>query len=80
MIERSVEKAVHYIEGLNFTEAKFVLVVMVVAATRPVVALAEGILNSLAGVIADAKRLGILSDGIGRSALYWDPSLLNRRP
>lgn len=47
-IERSVDKAVHYIEGLNFTEPKFVLVVMVVAATRPVVALAEGILNALA--------------------------------
>ncbi len=47
-IERSVDKAVHYIEGLNFTEPKFVLVVMVVAATRPVVALAEGILNAVA--------------------------------
>lgn len=47
-IERSLDKAVHYIEGLNFTEPKFVLVVMVVAATRPVVALAEGILNALA--------------------------------
>ncbi len=38
---RSVAEAVHYIEGLNFTEPKFVLVVMVVAATRPVVQLAE---------------------------------------
>ena len=40
----SVDEAVHYIEGLNFTEPKFVLVVMVVAATRPVVSLAESIL------------------------------------
>ena len=47
-IECSLDKAVHYIEGLNFTEPKFVLVVMVVAATRPVVALAEGILNVIA--------------------------------
>jgi Na+/H+ antiporter NhaD/arsenite permease-like protein len=37
----SVHDAVEYIEGLNFTEPKFVLVVMVVAATRPVVRLAE---------------------------------------
>jgi len=37
----SVHEAVHYIEGLNFTEPKFVFVVMVVAATRPVVKLAE---------------------------------------
>jgi hypothetical protein len=29
------------VEGLNFTEPKFVFVVMVVAATRPVVKLAE---------------------------------------
>ena len=50
-IERSVDKAVHYIEGLNFTEPKFVLVVMVVAATRPVVALAEGILNAVARLL-----------------------------
>lgn len=46
--EGSVDKAVHYIESLNFTEAKFVFVVMVVAATRPVVSLAEGILNAVA--------------------------------
>ena len=46
LVHGSVEHAVHYIEGLNFTEAKFVLVVMVVAATRPIVQLAEGILNA----------------------------------
>ncbi len=40
-IEGSVEKAVHYIESLNFNEPKFVLAVMVVAATRPIVRLAE---------------------------------------
>ncbi len=37
----SVKEAVAYIESLNFTEPKFVLVVMVIAATRPVVKLAE---------------------------------------
>ncbi len=40
-LKGSVHDAVSYIEGLNFTEPKFVLVVMVVAATRPVVKLAE---------------------------------------
>lgn len=44
VIEGSADAAAHYIEHLNFTEPKFVLVVMVVAATRPVVALAEGFL------------------------------------
>src|SRR6185436_19092494 len=37
----SFHDAIDYVEGLNFTEPKFVLVVMVVAATRPVVRLAE---------------------------------------
>ena len=41
VFSQSVQDAVAYIEGLNFTEPKFVLVVMVVAATRPVVKLAE---------------------------------------
>ncbi len=45
IVQGSVEEAIHYIESLNFTEAKFVLVVMVVAATRPVVTLGEAILT-----------------------------------
>lgn len=44
----SVHSAVEYIESLNFTEPKFVLVVMVVAATRPVVRLAEGLISLVA--------------------------------
>lgn len=39
--ETSFQKAAEYIEDLDFTEPKFVLAVMVVAATRPVVQLAE---------------------------------------
>jgi Na+/H+ antiporter NhaD/arsenite permease-like protein len=41
---RSLSEAVHYIDGLNFNEAKFVFVIMVVAATRPVVKLAENLI------------------------------------
>lgn len=51
VIERSVHEAVVYIEGLNYTEPKFVLVVMVVAATRPVVQLAEGMINGIARLL-----------------------------
>ena len=47
----SVHEAVVYIEGLNFTEPKFVLVVMVVAATRPVVTLAEKLISLVARLI-----------------------------
>jgi hypothetical protein len=42
---QSLTEAVHYIEGLNFTEPKFVFVIMVVAATRPVVRLAEQLIS-----------------------------------
>ena len=41
---QSLSEAVHYIDGLNFNEAKFVFVIMVVAATRPVVKLAESLI------------------------------------
>ncbi len=51
LIEGSVEKAVTYIESLNYTEPKFVAVVMVIAATRPVVSLAEGALNAIARLL-----------------------------
>ncbi|MDA0576686.1 MAG: putative Na+/H+ antiporter [Verrucomicrobia bacterium] len=44
VLERSVGEAAHYIDGLNFTEAKFVFAIMVVAATRPVVKLAEALI------------------------------------
>ncbi len=45
LLNRSVSEAVHYIDGLNFTEPKFVFVIMVVAATRPVVKLAEALIS-----------------------------------
>jgi hypothetical protein len=47
----SVNSAVEHIEGLNFTEPKFVLVVMVVAGTRPVVKLAEALISLVARVL-----------------------------
>lgn len=50
-LEGSVHAAVEYVESLNFTEPKFVLVVMVVAATRPVVRLAESFILFLARLL-----------------------------
>ena len=49
----SLHKAIDYIESLsqNYNEPKFVLVVMVVAATRPVVLLAEKILIGISRLI-----------------------------
>jgi len=56
-LKGSTHDAVSYIEGLNFTEPKFVLVVMVVAATRPVVKLAETLIRLTARVIPLAEGL-----------------------
>lgn len=53
----STASAVAYIESLNYTEPKFVVVVMVVAATRPIVALSEAILGGLARRLPFDSRL-----------------------
>jgi len=42
---KSLHNAIEYVVGLNFTEPKFVFVIMVVAATRPVVKLAEAFIS-----------------------------------
>ena len=47
----SISQAVAYIEAQDYTEPKFVMAVMVVAATRPVVALAEKIISYLAQLL-----------------------------
>jgi hypothetical protein len=50
-LQGSFDNAVKYIEGLNFTEPQFVFVIMVVAATRPVVNLAESLISLSARLI-----------------------------
>jgi len=69
-LKGSMMEAVRYIEGLNFTEPKFVLVIMVIAATRPVVKLAESI-------ILFASRLIPLREGLSfyLAALILGPLL-----
>lgn len=47
----SIQIAVDYVDHLDFTESKFVFVVMVVAATRPVVKFAETLIRFAARVI-----------------------------
>lgn len=45
LVKRSFHDPIAYIDSLNFTEPKFVFVIMVVAATRPVVKLAEAFIS-----------------------------------
>lgn len=69
-LQGSVHDAVVYVERLNFTEPKFVFVIMVVAATRPVVRLAESF-------IAMTARLLPMREGVGfyAAALVVGPLL-----
>jgi len=54
-LKGSFHDAVEYVESLNFTEPKFVFVIMVIAATRPVVRLAETLI-SLAARLVPARE------------------------
>lgn len=50
-MSRGWETAVHYVNNtVNYTEPLFVIVIMSLASTRPIVLLAEGALRKLAGV------------------------------
>jgi hypothetical protein len=76
----SVHEAVVYIESLNFTEPKFVLVVMVVAATRPVVRLAEAFISFIARLLpfreSMAFYLAALSFGSLLGSLITEPAAM----
>jgi hypothetical protein len=69
-VKGTVHDAVHYVEGLNFTEAKFVFVIMVVAATRPVVRLAEALISAAARLIPMRESVAFYI-----SALFFGPLL-----
>lgn len=79
-LKGSVNAAVEYIEGLNFTEPKFVLVVMVVAATRPVVRLAEGLVRGVARVLPLSESMAFymaaLSFGSLLGSLITEPAAM----
>ena len=64
-VKGSVHAAVEYIEGLNFTEPKFVLVVMVVAATRPVVWLAERLVVAMSRLIPGRRPVAFYMAALG---------------
>lgn len=76
----SVNAAVEYIESLNFTEPKFVLVVMVVAATRPVVRLAESFIALIARLLplaeGQAFYVAALSVGTLLGSLITEPAAM----
>jgi len=68
-LKGSLHDAVVYIEGLNYTEPKFVLVVMVVAATRPVVKLAEAFISFIARLMPLTESLSFYIAALSAGAL-----------
>ncbi|HEY4417379.1 MAG TPA: putative Na+/H+ antiporter [Verrucomicrobiae bacterium] len=54
----SFHAAIDYIESLDFTEPKFVLVIMVVAATSPIVRLTETIISQAARLLPWRENVG----------------------
>ena len=79
-LKGSVHEAVVYIESLNFTEPKFVLVVMVVAATRPVVKLAESFISLIARLLPMTESLAFycsaLSVGTMLGSFITEPAAM----
>ncbi|MBV6494799.1 MAG: hypothetical protein LDLANPLL_02836 [Turneriella sp.] len=63
----SFSGAIDYIQTLNFTEPKFVLVIMVMAAAKPVVSLAESLINSLTRFLPLDEKMAfyIIALGVG---------------
>ncbi len=50
--------AIHYMESLNYTEPAFVFVIMCMAATRPVIMLAEKIIVSISRILPVPPKMG----------------------
>jgi hypothetical protein len=69
-LKGSFQSAVEYIDSLNFTEPNFVFVIMVVAATRPVVKLAESFIALVGRLIPVSESLGFYI-----AALFLGPLL-----
>ena len=70
VMKLSIHAAVEYVESLNYTEPKFVLVVMVVAATRPVVNLAETIILFLARLLPLKETVSFYIAALSFGALF----------
>ena len=72
--------AVHYVgETVNFTEPAFVVVIMTLAATRPILQLAEGIVDRVAGVLGGslaARWFTILTVGTMLGSFITEPAAI----
>ena len=72
--------AVHYVgETVDFSEAAFVVVIMTLAATRPILRLAEGIINRITGMLGgslSARWLVTLTIGPALGSVITEPAAI----
>ena len=72
--------ALHYLgETVDYTEAVFVVVIMTLAATRPILRLAEGLINRLAGLLGgtlSAKWFTTLTIGALMGSFITEPAAM----
>jgi hypothetical protein len=71
--------AVHYLDGVNYTEAIFVTVIMAMAATRPVILFAESCLARVAGWLGGTPAawwLAILTGGPLLGSFITEPAAM----
>jgi len=60
----SSEKALAYLETRNYTEPVFVFVIMAVCSTRPILQLAETLIDRIAGLIPISKSISFLASAL----------------
>ncbi len=65
VVNRSVGDAVAQVEKLDFTEAKFVFVILVIAASRPVVRLAESVIGGIARLLPMRRPAAFYAAALG---------------
>lgn len=71
--------AVHYVDGVNYSEAIFVTVIMAMAATRPVIVLAESCLARVADLLGGTPTawwFAILSGGPILGSFITEPAAM----
>src|SRR4030095_5341676 len=71
--------AVHYIDGVNYSEAIFVTVIMAMAATKPVIVFAEGCLARVANLLGGSPTawwFAILTGGPILGSFITEPAAM----
>jgi hypothetical protein len=80
MLHSGMGQTLHYLESRNFTEPAFVFVIMVIAASRPIIDLASLVLNFLSRILPTARPVAyyftVLSVGPLLGSFITEPAAM----